>query len=581
MPPSPRLFALARAGVFGTGALLASVTAAQPAAAQPAAGPPAGVAAVSTPAADSLFSLADALRAALEFSPALRVARQQVRVGHGGVITAESPFDPVVRTTVSSNQTSDLEFGVPTAGDPLAANSVINTRERVVDYQVGVAQQLRNGLTITPTLGVQQATIAGLSTAPSNRATASLNVVVPLARNRMGGAVAASRRAAIAGYDATRADLRQAAAQTTLDAATAYWDYAAAGERLAAYRSSEQRARVMVDETAELVRADERPAADIRQVRGNLASKRAQRIAAEQTLAEARQRLGIVLGLPAQQIATISSARLAAVPNTGAAPPDDRADADEVRRAAAWARSVASAALARRADVRAAAARREAAAQSLAAADHDLRPRIDLTLGVTYAGLTQGYGVGGFVSPLGRTAPGTSSVLQLQYELPTRRLLARGVAEQAEAALEEARISERDLTRQVESAVSVAAVGVDRGRRALGEAGDAVRLSREVVDNEKQKFRLGASTQLDVLYAEDGLVTALLAEIAARRTYIGAVGTLRFAAGDLGAATTAVEGGDARTAASSLAAVLAQDPRPAVRTPAAPVSIPAPPRRAP
>lgn len=609
MPPSPRLLALARAGVFGTGALLASTAVAVAAGAQPHAAapraavgaPPAGAPAVRpAPSADTaaaapapLFSLADALRAALDLSPALRAARQQVRAGRGAVAVAESPLDPVVRTTVANTTQSDLEFGAIAPADALAANPVINTRQRVLDYQVSVGRQFSNGLSIAPTLDVQQATVAGLPSAPANRATAGLNLTVPLARNRMGAALAAARRSAVAGFDAARADLRQAAVQASYDAAVAYWDYAAAGERLAAYRSSEQRARVLVDETAELVRADARPAADLRQFRGSLAGKRAQRITAEQAVAESRQRLGVVLGLPAEQIASLPPARLDAAPNASpnvvsnaksdVAPdaPGDRAAAADERRAAAWARTVSAAALGRRPDILAAAARREAASQALAAANHDLRPRVDLTVGASYAGLTQGFGLNGFVSPLGRTLPGTNTVVQLQYELPARRLAARGRAEEAEAALEQARIGERDLARQVESAMGVAAAGVERGRRALAEAGDAVRLAREVVENEKQKFRLGVSTQIDVIYAEDGLVNAQLAEIGARRTYAGAVGTLRYVAGDLGAASMAVDPGAqggpesaAATAAVSLAAVLARDPYPDA-APAAPPAAPA------
>lgn len=576
MPLSPRLRALARAGVFGIGALLASTAGAQvpaprstppgsprrlpPAPATPAVDTSDAAGAPSSSVAESALprlALADALRAALARNPALRIAREQVRAGRGAVIAAEAPFDPYLVTTLANSRTSDLAFAPAAAADALAAAPIIATHQRVLDYHVGIEKQFRYGVTLAPTVDVQQVGIVGHAGGPANRASAGLTLVAPLGRNRLGGAVDAERQVAAAGFDAAVADLRQITAQTAFDVATAYWQYAAAGEQLAAYTASEARAGVLVDETAELVRADARPAADLRQFRGNLATKRAQRIAAEQVVAEARQQLGTVLGLPADAIAGLRPARLA-VPGSATAgvgalgngAVDEKGFGGGVlgdmtlrdgsgaaeRRLATWATAAASAALAQRPDVRAAAARREAAEYHLAAAGHALRPRADLTVGVSYAGLTRGAGVDGLFSPLSRAMPGASTVVQLQYDLPARHLLARGQAEQADAALEQARVAERELARRIESAVAVAATGVERGRRALAEAGEAVRIAGEVVENEQQKFKLGVSTQIDVLYAEDALTSAVLAEVGARRGYAASVGALRLHTGDLAAA---------------------------------------------
>jgi outer membrane protein TolC len=539
VPPLSRLRALARAGVFGTGALLAAAGGAR---AQ-------GHAAPADTAAARL-TLADALRTALDRNPQLQQARQQVRAGRGGVAAADAAFDPRVRTTVASNRLSDLSFAPVTSAATLADARVVTTRQQALDYRLSVEKQFRHGAVLVPEIGVSQVGVAGFAAAPANRASAGLNLVVPLARNRLGGVVTAGRRSAEAGLDAARADARHAAVQTAFETAAAYWDYAAAGERLAALRYAEQRAGALVQEAVELVRADAQPAATLQQFRGNLASKRAQRLAAEQAVAEARQRLGVVLGLGPADIAGLPPARLGGPPAAAApaAPgPPDAAGVEQ--RSARWAADALGAALARRPDVRAAAARREAAAERVSAAASELRPRADLTVGVSYAGLTRGGGVNGFFSPLGGAMPGVNSVVQLQYELPARNLLARGRAEQADAALEQARIAERDLARQVEAALPVAAAGVERGRLALADAAEAVRLAREVVENEKQKFKLGVSTQIDVIYAEDALVSALLAEVGARRGLAAAVGALRFHAGDLAAA-----GEDPAALAAALAA---------------------------
>jgi len=544
------------AGVFG--ALVAGA-----AGAQAPAGPRTPAAPAAPAAVPPALSLADALRTALDLNPALRAARQQVRAGRGALAAAEAPFDPRVRTALASNRTSDLAFAPVADGGALAATPVVATRQRALDYSVSVEKQFRFGAVLAPEVGISQVGVVGLGVAPANRARAGVNLLLPLARNRQGGVVEAGRRAAAAGFDAASADLHQTVAQTAYEAAAAYWDYAAASERLAAYRDSEARARVLVEETAELVRGDARPRADLRQFTDNLATKRAQRLAAEQTEAEARRRLGVVLGLPAAQIGLLPPARLAAgdaaTPRAAVTPGD--AGRDTERHTATWAAAASADALARRPDVRAAAARRASAAHRVDAAHSALRPRLDLTVGMSYAGLTRGAGFDGLVSPLGAGMAGGVATLQLQYELPARNLLARGQADQAEAALEQARVAERDLARQIEAAVAVAAAGVERGRLALAEADSAVRIAREVVDNEKQKFRLGVSTQIDVIYAEDALTSALLAEVGARAAYAAAVGALRFQSGDLAAA-----GEDP----AALAGLLTRDPTP----PAAPRSAP-------
>jgi outer membrane protein TolC len=510
----------------------------------------AGAQGAAAPPADTL-TLREALRATLSLSPALRAARLQVDARRGGIAVADGLRDARVVTSVASGRESTLGFAplgdaAPPGG---AATSVLATQQRSVAYRVAVEKEVGWGAVLTPELGVSQVQGVSSPLAPTNRATAGLSLVVPLAKNRGGVFTSAALRVAEYGLDAAEAELRHATARTALQAAVAFWDYAAAGERLRVFRSSEARARVLVEETTELVRGDARPASDLQQVRGNLATKRAQRVTAEQALAEARQQLGVVLGLPADEIVRLPLATLGRAAAPPAAPPaapaaagvpnasdahDALADADA--RAAAWAAGAADALLARRPDVAAAASRRRAAEADLGAATNDLRGRLDLSLGMSYAGLDRGAGLDGFLSPLYNNVRGAAATVQLQYELPVGNAAARGRAQQAAAAYEQARTAERDVERQVTAAAAVAAAGVERGRAALADAVEAVRLARVVVDNEREKFRLGVSTQIDVLFAEDALVSALLAEIAARRGYAAAAGTLQFHTGALAGA---------------------------------------------
>ncbi len=507
-----------------------------------------------TPGITPGLTLADVLRTTAVLSPSARAARWQLDAARGGVAVASAAFDAQVQSIVGGGRQREAAYVSPTL--------VSATQTRSVDYQVGIAKRLPWGVVVTPTVGLSQlgvltsgvasgaaagGTIAGV--APTTRAKAGLGVAVPLGKDRFGRAVAAGMRAADSELDASTLDLRQAAAQAAYEAAVAYWSYAAARQRLDVQRETERRAQLLVDETRELIRADERPAGDLAQLLGNLATRRAQRVTAEQAVDEARQQLGVVMGVPAATIAALPAASTPyPVPNDSApragAPSVDATDATAPNATApnatapnATAPSAAPSDVAdrvlRRPDVLAAAARRRAARDQVDVAMQATRPRVDLVVDASYAGLDQGFGVDRFVSPLYRNVPGLTTNVQLQFDLPVRNAAAGGLAAQREAEHEQRRIVEADLARRALAAVAVATSALARGRDALRESTDAVRLARQMVDNEKQKFRLAMATQFDVVNAEEALTNALLAEIAARRGYAGALAALRFAAGDL------------------------------------------------
>jgi outer membrane protein TolC len=504
--------------------------------AQPAAVPP------TTVAATSILGLNDALQLALKLNPALRVARDQVRLEHGSLSLARAAFDATLQTSLVGGRYRDLSLGAGTASSGIA--NIATSRRETVDYRVGVQKQFSNGVILVPSVTVSQLAQPVAGGLPVNRSEAGVTAIVPLARNRGGSVDAVQQQSYERALDAAEYERRQAVARVSLDVGLAYWDYAAAGERLAVQRYSESRAQTLVDETEELVRGGARPAADLIQFRGNLATKRTQRVSAEQAVARSRQHVGNTLGLSPAEMLALPPARLDVAgtaapydPSTGTvnAPTVsvDSAPTDPDKAGVTWARRMASDVLARRPDVRAVRERAQAALQLQLAAQSAMRPQMDLQVSFAYAGLDRGLGVNEFGAPLWRNTRGATTTIQLQYSLPALNLAARGRAETAEAIAAQAATTERDRARQVEAALAVAVAGLYRSRAALVDAAAAVRIAREVVENEKQKFRLGVSTQIDVIYAEDALTNALLNEISARAAYASSIGVLRLESGAL------------------------------------------------
>jgi outer membrane protein TolC len=223
------------------------------------------------------------------------VARDQVRLEHGSLSLARAAFDATLQTSLVGGRYRDLSLGAGTASSGIA--NIATSRRETVDYRVGVQKQFSNGVILVPSVTVSQLAQPVAGGLPVNRSEAGVTAIVPLARNRGGSVDAVQQQSYERALDAAEYERRQAVARVSLDVGLAYWDYAAAGERLAVQRYSESRAQTLVDETEELVRGGARPAADLIQFRGNLATKRTQRVSAGCAVAAAcREHFGALAG---------------------------------------------------------------------------------------------------------------------------------------------------------------------------------------------------------------------------------------------------------------------------------------------
>ena len=467
------------------------------------------------------LSMADVLRVTTARNASIRIARSQVDAQRGVVMAARGAFDPIVQTGVDNAH--DRELAALSDGTPITLAS------RNTAYSLGVPTQFRSGMLVTPQIDVTRKDVFAPAAAGglrSSQATAQLNVLVPLSRNRSGVVTSSAERAAESDLAATTFSLRHAAALGVLQAAQAYWAYAAAVQQLEVYRSSEERAQRMVNETKQLVDAEERPPSDMQLVRANLSAKRVVRISAEQALVEARATLGSAMGVDDSVVASLPLPATAFPAVSAAGVKLDQHHWKEQASAS-------------RADLAAAVAGQRTAETLVRASASDLRSRMDVVVGLGYTGQATGSvgtatgGFPAFFSPLYSNVPGLNVTVGLRYELPSTNAGAVGRAEQRTALLEEQRIAVADLQRQIATSVSVALDGIRHGQDGLREAQNAVELSEGTVLNEQRRFRLGVGTLFDVIQAQDALTNALLGRISNALSYADALAALHFASGTL------------------------------------------------
>ncbi len=455
--------------------------------------------------------LQEVIRAALSDNPSLHIQQDGVRVYEGAWLALLGQYDPAVTVALAGNRDHT---------PLLTTGEFTNIRTDASTYSLGMQKQFRSGLTITPSLEMVRRNGATGSTL--NNAEVGMQLRMPLMRDRGVQANAAGERAAYHTYEASRLDFNETRAGVVLQAALAYWGYLAAWRTLAAYRESEARAQTLLDETQVLIEAEEQPAADLKQLEANLAAKTAQRIAAEQRLFETGQQLGLIMGMPFERMRTLGQP-------TDVFPEVDEHLLDEIVQAEGYI----DLARRRRPDLAAAQRREEATEVLLRAARNDLKPRLDLTLDVGYAGLDTGTAFEQYLTPFGSHVGGVNVGATLSYSLPVGNRTAHGrVAQQASLYRQQTTLIQ-DLDRVIHSSVLVALKALERSVYELKSADAAVALYRTAVANEKKKFQMGLATLIDVINVEDRLTDVILNHIAGQQRYANALVQIRYETGTL------------------------------------------------
>jgi outer membrane protein TolC len=345
----------------------------------------------------------------------------------------------------------------------------------------------------------------------------NLNITLPLLRGRGEKVVAANEAAAEIEYEASTLDLWHTISSSIAKTASAYWIYRAATRTLAALREAENRLRELLGNGRKLAEADEIPPADLKQYESQLATATAARIGAEQNLVEARQSLGLAMGLPFPEITALPP------PSDDFPPIDNRNSVDQ-----ATTLSLIDNGLLRRNDLKAAERRLDAAESLLAAARNNTQPQVDLRLDVGYQGLAEGGRFDNAFAGFAKNVEGVNAGASLSYRWPIYNRVAEGNVVQGQANLQSISITKENLARTIRSNILVATNNLSNSLAQLRQAEAATESIRVAFENEKKKQRLDMSTSIDVLLIQTLLTNATLNEVNAHSNYATALIRLRF-----------------------------------------------------
>lgn len=404
---------------------------------------------------------------------------------------------------------------------------------------------LHNGTLITATLGIigtedefaskpHAAAFGGQVSPDTFTTTAALRVNVPLGRGRGRLAAYGPVQAAESGLEAEERILLFTATNEALRTVGAYWNLAAAQQRLVVLEKSVTTNDRTLEQTRELIRAAELPGVEERRAQTRAAEAKRRVAEARRDVLDARLELVRAMGAVVE---TSDQAPLAADP----LPTGEAAEADE----AAWFTQ----ARGRRYDVAAAAATTRAATILRDVARANLRRPVDFVLRVSYSGFDESFetriwDLGGYSRAAGGKISGPSYSVGLRVSWPFGNSTARGQLLQAESTLVQTQIDEIDLLRDVGLRVADVASAYGRRRAELLALRQSLADIERSLDAALERFKLGDITLIDVLTTETQATDARLAVIEAERALAVLEAQVRFETGGLLTAPASIEGAD-------------------------------------
>ena len=244
------------------------------------------------------ISLLEAVKTTVSKHPQIRIQERQVDISLGVVTAAKGQFD----VTFSSDIEHSFDHLSEDVRNDLGDDGPINT----TSYSTGFRKQFRSGTTFTS--GFEVLRLDQESDGKSALSSGRVNFVIiqPLLRGRGKESTAAIETASKIDHDESRLNLRHTIARLVHDTVEAYWNYLAARDNLKIHKEAEIRAVNLLKDTIVLIDKGETPAAEITQLRANLAQKSSTRIIAEQSQFNAGQSLGLAMGLDITEILSIS-----------------------------------------------------------------------------------------------------------------------------------------------------------------------------------------------------------------------------------------------------------------------------------
>lgn len=465
------------------------------------------------------LTLADAIRSTLLQHPQLRIQEQQVIAQQGVLQQVKGQFD----TNLAGDASQGHTYRPLTAYEEFLYAQydlvpIASARTNTSQIAFGATKELRNGIILTPSITATRLTDNLTNRRGISQGAIGFAVTLPLLRGRGRAVVTAQETSSALQLKAAMFEVNETITGLLATVASSYWNVIAATKQLEVLRGSESRAKTLTESIQSLIDADRLPRADINNVKADMASREANRLAGEQQLAEARRQLAIDMGLDASEMSML--------PEVAAEFPAELSP-DEIPTGPEALQRYIQLALDRRPELAAQKQRQQASQIIVGASRNALKPELDVTIGTGVSGLDEGTRIDEYLSSPLHSARGADLTGRITYRFPPARNAAAGVLVQATAAATQADLQYQDVARRTAAAVGPALSGIRSEALQLRRTHESVQFYRNSLDAEREKLRMGAGNVINTITIEDRLTGALQGEIQAELEYAQALVRLR------------------------------------------------------
>lgn len=488
------------------------------------------------------ITLAQAVQKTFQDNPYIQIEKEMVTSARGDYQSALGEFDwiyflgasvehtdsPISESSQSSReesitsqneQISTINAATGSSLDLVDVDIPDDFQEDIITLQTGVGKKLKNGITLTPSVSLRDYE-SSTSSDPVNRSDVRLKIVVPTLRGAGTEAATADSAAAASALETARLSSFHNISKDIHTTIIAFWNCLAARQSFALVQESFQRSDKLFTNVTNMVTAGLLEPAFINQAQAQLYNTRVDVKNGEISLYETRQALGLSMGMT-------SEALMDPPRSSGKFPRPLTASAVKKMVPRLFIRTAKE----KRMDYHAALENIKASKILLTQAKNVIKPKLDLTFQVGYAGLSEGGNR--YWNALHDNINGMYGYAGLDMELPLENNYAKGRYHSRAAAVTMAGLSADAAFNAISSEVYNALEKIKILVSQHDLAAKSATRYKAAVAFEKKKYDAGESTLNALIDIEDRYIDAQLTVIETIRKYAIALTNLKFVTGTL------------------------------------------------
>lgn len=459
------------------------------------------------------FTLLQAIDLTLEHSNDILIQKENVKIAEGGIKISQDKFDTVINPSVSYQHSETPVPGIKPSWN----------KSDTVTTQLNVSKQFRTGITAGVSATTSRQDYINPQLDPINTPALTFIVSIPLLEGLGSEAAAAKELAAKSSYIQSGYTLAHFVSQILYQTTVYYWNYLLAIKNLKEYEDSLKRTSVLIEQVNYLIEKNARPKADIEQILASYANKKSIFSQAKQDLISSKSNLAILIGLPADKYELLEN------------PVTDVlfVKFEDILSIREKLKIIKEQALKNRNDYVALKQAEKTAKINLVSAIDKLKNNLDLNINAGYQWLEKDNSVISMFDSFGVDRPGFNLNILLNYRWPVQNSLANGLVIQNQSLLKQAVYNIRQSEIGIYTNIETAVYELENTYDELIESQKAVSHYKKAINDEKEKYKLGISTIIDIINLEEKLTTANLNEISARYQFAAAIVALRYQTGKI------------------------------------------------